>query len=216
MIFKNRIEAATLLAQRLTEFKGHKNAVVVAVPRGGLPIGYILAKHLNLPLEVVLTKKIGHPLYKEFAIGAVTLTDRILTPDILNVSEEYIEAETKRIRSVMQQRRDFYYGKKEPMGLKDKTVILVDDGVATGQTLISSIQFIEKQQPSQIIVALPVGLPSTINGLAIMPYVKKTICLETPHDFRAVGQFYKDFDQVSDNEAKEYFIEANLKSKAHS
>ncbi|HKK13004.1 MAG TPA: phosphoribosyltransferase family protein [Flavobacteriaceae bacterium] len=214
MIFNNRTEAANLLIQQLTAYNNAKNAVIAAIPRGGLPIGYILAKELGLPLEVVLTKKIGHPLHKEFAIGAVTLTDRILSEDANDISMEYIEAETKRIRDILKQRQDFYYGKRRPMGFKGKMVIIVDDGVATGQTLKSSIQFIGKQHPSQIIVALPVGPPSTIDKISNMPYVEKTICLITPQNFRAVGQYYMEFNQVSDDEAIRYFTEANKQVKA--
>ena len=210
-MFKNRIEAGEQLANKLLEYKNDKKAIVVTIPRGGLPIGHIIAKKLSLPLEIVLSKKIGHPLHKEFAIGAVTLNDIILSEDARDISNSYIDNETSRIRAILKQRQDMYYGVSTPTNLKDKTVILVDDGVATGQTLISSINLIHQQQPSQIIVALPVGPPSVITKINNMSSVKNTICLLTPSNFQAVGQFYKEFYQVDDSEVIRLLKEANQK-----
>lgn len=199
-MFVNREEAGKLLAKELVDYKNKKDAVIVTIPRGGVPIGYIIAKELKLPLDIVLSKKIGHPLHKEFAIGAVTLNDIILSEAADTVSTEYIEAETTRIRTVLKQRQNWYYGNKTALNLKDKLVILVDDGVATGNTLISSIKLIEKQKPSQIIVGLPVGPPSTIKKIRALPYVNKTICLLTPYYFHSVGEFYETFNPVDDKE----------------
>lgn len=199
-MFVDREQAGNLLAKELKDYKNNKEAVIVAIPRGGVPIGYIISKELKLPLDIILSKKIGHPLHKEFAIGAVTLNDIILSDDASNVSAEYIKAETMRIRTVLKQRQKWYYGNKTPLNLKDKIVILVDDGVATGNTLISSIKFIEQQKPSQIIVALPVGPPSTIKKIRELPSVNKTICLLTPYYFQAVGEFYEEFNPVEDEE----------------
>lgn len=210
-MFKNRIEAGEQLANKLLEYKNDKKAIVVTIPRGGLPIGHIIAKKLSLPLEIVLSKKIGHPLHKEFAIGAVTLNDILLSEDARDISNSYIDNETSRIRAILKQRQDMYYGVSTPTNLKDKTVILVDDGVATGQTLISSINLIHQQQPSQIIVALPVGPPSVITKINNMSSVKNTICLLTPSNFQAVGQFYKEFYQVDDSEVIRLLKEANQK-----
>lgn len=208
-MFKDRIEAGEQLTNKLLEFRNNKNAIVVAIPRGGLPIGHIIAKKLNLPLEIVLSKKIGHPLHKEFAIGAVTLEDIILSDTTEKVSNNYITEEASKIRAVLKQRQDMYYGSSKPINLKGKTVILVDDGVATGQTLISSINLIHQQKPSQIIVALPVGPPSVIAKINNMSSVKNTICLLKPVNFLAVGQFYKEFYQVDDSEVIGLFKEAN-------
>jgi predicted phosphoribosyltransferase len=210
-MFKDRIEAGEQLANKLLEYKNNKKAIVVTIPRGGLPIGHIIAKKLSLPLEIVLSKKIGHPLHKEFAIGAVTLNDILLSEDARDISNSYIDNETSRIRAILKQRQDMYYGSSTPTSLKDKTVILVDDGVATGQTLISSINLIHQQQPSQIIVALPVGPPSVITKINNMSSVKNTICLLTPSNFQAVGQFYKEFYQVDDSEVIRLLKEANQK-----
>jgi len=208
-MFKDRTDAGLLLVEKLSNYHNNKDAVVVTIPRGGIPLGYVISKGLHLPLEIVLSKKIGHPLHKEFAIGAVTLTDRILSDAANDVSRMYIEAETSRIRTILKERQDGYYDKRKPISFKNKIVIVVDDGVATGNTLMSSIKLIEKQKPSQIIVALPVGPPSVIEKIKKLPYVNDTICLLVPENFRAVGQFYKNFDQVKDNEVVTLLDKAN-------
>ena len=208
-MFKDRTDAGLLLAKELSHYHNNKDAVVVTIPRGGIPIGYVISKELHLPLDIVLSKKIGHPLHKEFAIGAVTLNDRILTDAANRVSHMYIEEETNRIRTILKERRDGYYETRKPISFKNKIVIVVDDGVATGNTLISSIKLIEKQKPSQIIVALPVGPPSVIEKIKNIPYVNDTICLLVPANFHAVGQFYKKFDQVNDNEVVRLLKKAN-------
>ena len=208
-MFKDRTDAGLLLVKKLSNYHNNKDAVVVTIPRGGIPLGYVISKGLHLPLELVLSKKIGHPLHKEFAIGAVTLTDRILSDAANDISRIYIEEETIRIRTILKERQDGYYDTRKPISFKNKIVIVVDDGVATGNTLMSSIKLIEKQKPSQIIVALPVGPPSVIEKIKNIPYVNDTICLLVPENFRAVGQFYKNFDQVKDNEVVTLLDKAN-------
>ena len=208
-MFRNRTEAGILLADKLKNYKYNKDAIIVTIPRGGVPIGYAMATRLHLPLEIVLSKKIGHPLHKEFAIGAVTLHDRILSPDSDSILKEYLDRETKKIRDLLQWRHDTYYGSHAPISLKNKIIILVDDGVATGQSLISCIKLIEKQNPAKIIIALPVGPPSVINKINNIPSVNQTICLLTPSDFYSVGQFYNEFDQVDDDEVVELLNKAN-------
>jgi len=208
-MFKDRTDAGLLLVKKLSNYHNNKDAVVVTIPRGGIPLGYVIAKGLHLPLELVLSKKIGHPLHKEFAIGAVTLTDRILSDAANDISRMYIEEETSRIRTILKERQDGYYDTRKPISFKNKIVIVVDDGVATGNTLMSSIKLIEKQKPSQIIVALPVGPPSVIEKIKNIPYVNETICLLVPENFRAVGQFYKNFDPIKDNEVVTLLEKAN-------
>ena len=201
MVFKDRIEAAHLLADKLKACKD-KNAIVLAIPRGGVPMGYVIAKQLHLPLEVVLSKKIGHPLHKEFAIGAVTLKSLVLSDAAKEVSKSYVEEETKRIRTLLTNRYQDYYGDKPPLKLKDKILIIVDDGIATGNTIISTIEMLHEEQPKKIVVAIPVSSQSALQKLKKTPFIDKVICLSTPVNFRAVGQFYKNFDQVDDAEVK--------------
>ena len=198
-MFKDRIDAGTQLAEKLLKYKNEK-VVVVAVPRGGLSIGAIVAKALEASLDVSLTKKIGHPYHKEYAIGAVSLEDTVL-PNAQGVSQEYITEETKRIREKLRQRHDQYYKKRSPQNLKDKTVIIVDDGVATGNTLLASVALISKQNPTKIIVAIPVASRSALDKIKSTGKVDEIVCLEVPNNFQAVGQFYEEFEQVTDEEA---------------
>ncbi len=209
-MFLNRTEAGLLLTDELERYKNNKDVIIVAIPRGGVPLGYVMAKKLNLALEIALSKKIGHPFHKEYAIGAVTLKNRILSDAAAEVSKIYIDEETGEIRELLNQRYTSYYGNKIPLNLSDKIIIIVDDGVATGNTLISSIQLIHQQQPKQIIVALPVAPPSALKKIKALPFVNKVICLLIPNNFQAVGQFYQEFNQVDDNEVIQLLKEANL------
>ncbi|MEN8123748.1 MAG: phosphoribosyltransferase family protein [Bacteroidota bacterium] len=208
-MFTNREDTGSLLAEKLLKFSNKKDAVVVAIPRGGVPVGYVIAKRLNLPLEIVLSKKIGHPHHKEYAIGAVTLKSRILSDAANDVSKIYLEEETERIRGILKQRFKWYYENRVPIKLKDLIVIIVDDGVATGNTLISSIKLIQQEQPLQIIVALPVAPPSALKKIKELPSVTDTICLLAPKNFHAVGQFYEEFYQVNDEVVIQLLKEAN-------
>lgn len=209
MIFKNREEAGTLLAEKLEEYK-NQEAVVLAIPRGGVPLAFIIAEKLNLPLEIVLSKKLGHPLHKEFAIGAVTLKSRILNEAAEEVSSGYIEEETQRIRELLQKRYKEYFGDKDEMQLKDKILILVDDGIATGSTILSTIKMLFDERPRKIVVAIPVAPSDAIKKLESSPYIDEIICLTVPVRFGAVGQFYEDFDQVDDSEVNQLLKKANL------
>ena len=201
-MYKDRIEAGNILATKLKDYS-KTNAVILAIPRGGIPLGYIISEKLNLPLEVVLSKKIGHPLHKEFAIGAVTLNSSILSDAAADISPKYIEEETKNIRSLLKKRYNDYYGDRERLKLKDRTLILVDDGIATGNTMLSIIKMLHDEQPKKIVVAIPVAPFDSIKKLQASPYVDEVICPLIPDYFQAVGQFYQNFDQVSDIEVKQ-------------
>lgn len=208
-MYRNREEAGKLLANKLTNYKDNKEAVIVAIPRGGVPVGFEIANKLNVPLEIVLSKKIGHPLNKEYAIGAVTLENNILSDGAKEVSPVYIYDETEQVRALLKQRHQLYYGDKKPWSLKDKIVILVDDGIATGNTIISCIQLLQLQKPSKIVVALPVAPNSALRKIREIPEVNEVICLSAPVNFQAVGQFYEDFDQVNDHEVVALLKKAN-------
>ena len=201
MIFKDRIVAGDLLAERLEVYK-KDNAIVMAIPRGGVPIGYVIAKKLHLPLEVVLSKKITHPLHKEYAIGAVTLNGLVLSDAALEVPKSYIEEETKNIRTLLAARYQDYYGKKEPLQLKDRVLIIVDDGIATGNTILSTLEMLYEEKPKKIVVAIPVASPNALLKLKNSAFIDEVICLSAPAGFRAVSQFYQNFDQVDDLEVR--------------
>ncbi len=211
-MFKNRTDAGIQLAKKLVKFK-NENIVVLAIPKGGLPLGAIIAKTLNAPLDVVLTKKIGHPFQKEYAIGAVSLEDIILTEDKA-ITKSYIDKETARIREKLKEQYDQYYKDRPPESLKDKTIIIVDDGIATGNTLMATIKLVSKQTPTKVIVAIPVAPSTAIHRLENNPDVSKVICLLVPNNFQAVGQFYEEFHQVSSQEAIQLLIEANAPTKS--
>jgi predicted phosphoribosyltransferase len=208
-MFTNREEAGKLLANKLMDYKDNDHVVILAIPRGGVPIGYELAKKLHAPLDVVLSKKIGHPFNREYAIGAVTSKSIILSDAASEVSKAYIDNETEQIRDLLKKRYESYHGDNEPIELNNKTVILVDDGVATGNTLISCVQLIASENPSKIIVALPVAPPSALKKIKEMPEVNEAICLSTPVNFQAVGQFYEAFSQVNDKEVIALLKKAN-------
>lgn len=192
-MFKDRIEAAHLLAQKLQKYKN--NSVVVALPRGGVPLGYVIAEELGVPLDIILSKKIGYPFNKEFAIGSVSLQGRIINEDI-PVSKEYIEEETALIRKSLKEKYKLYMGNKAPVNLKHKNVIIVDDGIATGNTMLLTIELIRKNEPEKIIVATPVAPPESIQK--IVEEVDEVVCLSMPEFFIGVSQFYENFEQVND------------------
>ncbi|MBQ4819680.1 phosphoribosyltransferase [Aquimarina sp. MMG016] len=206
-MFKDRTDAGIQLAEKLIHFKDY-DTVVIAIPRGGLPLAAIVAKTLEAPLDVALTKKIGHPHNKEYAIGAISLDSRILSSPI-EASEAYIEKETNRIRHVLSKRRDQYYKNSEPQDVKGKTVIIIDDGIATGNTILATIELVYKKDPSRIVVAIPVAPPSALEKLNISPYVDEVVYLEAPYNFQAVGQFYDQFHTVTDEMAIRILEECN-------
>ncbi|WP_372794630.1 phosphoribosyltransferase [Lutibacter sp.] len=209
-MFKDRNEAGYLLASKLEKYS-NTNAAILAIPRGGVPIGFIIAQALNLPLEVVLSKKIGHPFHKEYAIGAVTLKSRILSDAAKEVSNSYIEEETIRIRELLKKRSKEYHGEKKALKLKDKILIIVDDGIATGNTILSTIEMLNDEKPNKIIVAIPVAPPSALKKLQDSDFIDEVICLSTPFNFQAVGQFYENFNQVDDKEVIQLLKNATTK-----
>ena len=202
-MFRNRTEAGYLLAGELLKYKGEP-LVVMAIPRGGLPLGAIVADALQAPLEVALTKKIGHPFNREYAIGAVSRNQVVLSkPE--GISQSYIASETIRLRKKLEERHRLFHRKKNPVPLKGKQVIIIDDGIATGNTLRVTIALISVESPAKIIVAIPVAPPEAVERLRDMAEVAEVICLNTPRNFHAVGQFYEDFAAVSDEEALAIF-----------
>lgn len=200
-MFKDRIEAGMLLAQKLKQYK-NTEAIVLAIPKGGVPIGYVVAKQLHLALEIVLSKKIPHPIDKEFAIGAVTLKSRILSDAASEVSSNYIEEKTLKLRKSLSEQYQKFYGKKTPLELKEKVLIVIDDGIATGNTILSAIEMLHKENPKKIVVAIPVSSQSAMQALENAAIIDEVICLSVPNIFRAVGQFYENFDQVEEAEVK--------------
>lgn len=196
MIFQDRTDAARQLAEKLKPFK-NETGVLLAIPRGGVPIAYEIAKELGWPMDLMMIKKLGHPKHKEYAIGAVSLYDRIVIPHP-DVPQSYIESETGEIRSRLMRMRQKFMQDKPPAEVRGKTVILVDDGIATGNTVLGAVEILKKQQPAKIIVAAPVASHGAIRKLSAR--ADEVIIVAVPEEFYGVGQFYFDFTQVSDDE----------------
>ncbi len=205
-MYRDRQDAAHQLVPLLQDYKNQDDVIILAVPRGALEIGVILAQELQAPLDVIFVKKIGAPGNPELAIGAVSMNHMKIASEYQQYTD-YIDEQVKEIRKTIKERTLKYRGDAPTLDLKDKVVIITDDGVATGKTLIAAIDMVKKHNPKKIIVAIPVGPYDTIEKIKKM--VDKVICLETPVSFMAVGQFYKRFPQVEDETAIELLKKAN-------
>ncbi len=179
----NREEAADLLAHQLEKYK-NQDGVVLAIPRGGVPVAAPIARYLNMPLDLVLVKKIGHPANPEFAIGSVSL-DTITIDSTINVPETYVKAEAERVRDKLKGKYKLFMGDRAPLALHGKVVIIVDDGIATGKTLEATIELVKANQPAKIIVAVPVAPLAVIKK--VEQEVDEVVCLLSPPSFQAVG-----------------------------
>jgi putative phosphoribosyl transferase len=199
--FSNRIEAGRRLAESLKEFAGD-GGVVLAIPRGGVVLGYEIAQKLHLELDVIVPRKLGAPNNPELAIGAVAEDGTAILDDnlvaYLGVNEEYIQQESERQKLEIKRRLKLYRQGAPPLSIKGRNVIVVDDGIATGSTMKAALASLRKQGVKKIVVSVPVGPPSTISELGRM--ADKVVCLYMPEYFEAIGQFYVDFSQTSDEE----------------
>ncbi len=212
-LFANRTAAGEQLAAAI---KNSANAVVLAVPRGGVVVGFEVAYALNIPLDVIITKKIGAPGNPELAIGAVGedgtyLLDKSLV-GMPNVPQSYIEAEAERQTAEIKRRLKTYRGDMPSPEIKDRNVILVDDGVATGSTLKVALRLLRKRGAKTVTVAVPVGPQDAIREL--QKEADFVVCLFTPESFYAIGQFYEDFEQTIDEEVIELLERCRKKVQA--
>jgi len=210
MKFKNRQEAGRQLALRLHQYAGCENVIVLGVPRGGIPVAFEVATSLRVPLDIFVLRKLGVPGHEELAFGAIGSGGiRVLNRDVidnLSVSEVEIAAVTKSEQAELQRRERRYRGDRPPLSLAKRTVILVDDGIATGASLRAAIHGIRKMRPAAIVVATPVAPRLTCNLLR--QDVDELVCVEVPEPFYGVGQFYQDFSQVSDEEVIQFLQHA--------
>ncbi|MCD6025973.1 MAG: phosphoribosyl transferase [Solimicrobium sp.] len=198
--FSDRREAGQTLAKRLSYLAGTPNLIVLALPRGGLPIGVEVARALEAPLDIFLVRKLGAPTHKEFAIGALAENGvRFINHQAVNelgLSETCIEQITTEEEQELQRRRRLYRGHNLPPEVSGRTVIIVDDGLATGATMKVAVKALRNQHPKKIVAAVPVGAVDTCEELKQL--VDELVCLETPEPFRAVGLWYQYFPQLSD------------------
>ncbi len=213
IIFKDRVNAAKKLAEKLLWLK-KETPIILAIPRGGVVIGDIISSILGCKLDIIVSRKIGSPDNPELALGAV-MHDGSYFPNIeitrmLNVPENYIEEEITRQRKEIDRRLIKFRGSME-YDLSGKTVVIVDDGIATGATMFVAAQWVKKQKPKKLVIAIPVGPQETITKLNQI--ADEVIVLQSPYIFIAVGEFYQEFDQFSDSEVREIMSKHGYKLK---
>lgn len=200
MRFRDRTDAGIRLANALAKDQG-EDLIIYALPRGGVPLGVEIAKRLNAPLDLLITKKIGHPRNPEYAIGAITEDgDPVCNQEEVEwVDRQWLEEETARMRLEIKRRREKYFGDIVQHPIEGKTVIIVDDGIATGYTMFASINEIKKRKPGKIVVAIPVTPEDIANKLRAIVDDLVSVQID-PFYLGAVGAYYDDFSQVEDEE----------------
>ncbi|HSV58776.1 MAG TPA: phosphoribosyltransferase [Variovorax sp.] len=201
MKFEDRQQAGVRLAQALTGWRGRPDLIVLALPRGGVPVAAEVAKALGAPLDVLVVRKLGYPGQEEFAMGAIASGGVRVMSDIDGawpVSDRAVEAAVQREQAELARREKAYRGARPPPLIKDQVVILVDDGLATGATMRAAVQSVRAGQPARILVAVPVASRDAAASLSAL--ADEVVCLQTPEPFHAVGLWYLDFDQTSDEE----------------
>lgn len=210
MRFKNRVQAGQLLAEKLQAYASCPNGIVLGLPRGGVPVAFEVAIALHLPLDICLVRKLGTPGHPELAMGAIALGGvRILNQDVIrlrHISEVAIEKVTAQEQAELDRRNHLYRGDRPIPDLRNRTVILVDDGIATGATLRAAIALVKQQQPAHIVVAAPVASPLVCQQF--QETVDKVVCVSMPDDLYAIGLWYEHFNQTSDEEVQMLLAQA--------
>ncbi|HEX5080645.1 MAG TPA: phosphoribosyltransferase [Blastocatellia bacterium] len=213
MRFKNRTEAGRVLAERLSAYANRPNTsdtLVLGLPRGGVPVAYEVATALNAPLDVFVVRKLGVPGHEELAMGAIaTGGGRSLNPDVieyLRIPEEVVDEAAEREERELERRERLYRDHRPPHSPRDRVTILVDDGLATGATMSAAAIAVRQQQPASLVVAVPVASIQTCDDLRSL--ADEVICLYTPEPFYAVGLWYEDFSQTTDDEVRDLLARA--------
>src|SRR5882672_5014278 len=213
--FLKRTEAGRLLAGKLDKYAGRKDVIVLGLPRGGVPVANEVAKRLRAPLDVFIVRKLGVRGFEELAAGAISSGGvRVLNEDVVRAipyASEAIEAVTARETAELQRREQIYREGRPAPELRDKIAILVDDGLATGATMRAAVKALRQRGVAKIVVAVPVGPPDTCHE--IEEQADETICLSTPEFFQAVGQYYEDFSQTTDEDVRELLGRAAQEQK---
>lgn len=209
-IFSNRAEAGRRLAEKLEKFAGHADVTVLGLPRGGVPVAYEVARALRVPLDVFIVRKLGVPGFEELAAGAIASGGvRVLNEDVVRAlpnANEIIEAVTAKEVAELERREQRYRGGRLAPELRDRVVILVDDGLATGATMRAAVKALRQRGVKKIVVSVPVGPPETCREIA--EEADEIVCAITPEFFHAVGQYYEDFSQTTDEEVRELLASA--------
>src|SRR5437870_5579188 len=202
MIYKDRIDAGRQLATRLSNYTNRHDVLILALPRGGVPVAYEVARALHAPLDIFLVRKLGVPGHEELAMGAIASGGiRVLNEDLvraLRIPAEVIDAVAAEEQQELKRRERAYRGDRPTPQVRGKTVILIDDGLATGSTMRAAVAALRQQGPARIVVAVPVGAPETC--AEFQEEADESICARTPEPFYAVGLWYSDFSQTTDEE----------------
>lgn len=203
--YRDRVEAGEQLAGELLRFSGRDDVVVLALPRGGVPVAHQLARALGLPFDVFVVRKLGVPGHEELAMGAIATGGvRVVNEDVvvpLGIPATVVDSVARSEQIELERREQLYRGRRAPIRLANKIVIIVDDGLATGSTMRAAVKAVREQNPARVIVAAPVGAPSTCADLARES--DEVVCPRTPDPFVAVGLWYRDFAPTSDREVRE-------------
>lgn len=208
--FADRSAAGRFLAEKLTHYRGREDVVVLGLPRGGVPVAYQVAKSLGVPLDVFIVRKLGVPGFEELAAGAIASGGvRVLNQDVVRAlphAEEILEMVTERELIELQRREQLYRDGRPAPELRGRTVILIDDGLATGATMRAAVKALRERGAAKIAVAVPVGPPETCREFE--SEADEVICAAAPEHFHAVGQYYEDFSQTSDEEVRDLLARA--------
>jgi putative phosphoribosyl transferase len=204
-MFRNRQHAGELLASLLSGYRSQPKAIVLALPRGGVPVGAVLARELGLPLDVFPVRKLGAPGQPEFAMGAIAVNGLVVLHQNaianLHVSQSTLDAVIAREHEELLRQEREYRESRPSLILAGKIAILVDDGLATGYTMLAAIRAVREQHPARIVVAVPLAPSETLNLLR--PEAEEVVCAHTPHQLFAIGQFYQDFSQTTDDQVRD-------------
>jgi len=215
--FHDRREAGQLLARQLAPYKDREDVVVLGLPRGGVPVAYEIARDLRVPLDVFVVRKLGVPWQPELAMGAIAgRGTEVLNGDVVTayrIPPHVIRAVAEREAKELQRRVREYRGERPFPDLRDRIVILVDDGLATGSSMRAAVRAVQQEQPREVIVAVPVAAPSTCRDFRV--FVDHIVCLLTPSDFAAVGRWYEDFSQTTDAEVRELLSHDTTRRDSH-
>jgi putative phosphoribosyl transferase len=209
--FADRLDAGRLLADQLAFHKVPDDAVVLALPRGGVPVGFAIAERLHLPLDVVVARKLGVPWQPELAMGAITGPVRVLDEQLieeLDIDNEAVDAIVSREQAEMKRREEICRGASPPLDLRGRFVILVDDGIAMGSTMTAAVRYVQSLNPAAVIIAVPIG--SRESCMRLTREADDLVCLAAPEPFYAVGQWYRDFHPFSDIEVQNLLAESRL------
>ena len=215
-MFQDRREAGRVLAAKLTRYVNHPDVLVLGLPRGGVPVAFEVAEALNAPLDVFVVRKLGVPGQEELAMGAIASGNiRVLNNEVvesLGIPPKLIESVAAAEEREVERREHRYRDDRETVSISGKTVLLVDDGLATGSTMRAAILALRERGPARIVVAVPVAASSTCNEFR--DQADEIVCAETPKPFYAVGQWYEDFSQIADEEVRELLARAAKPSRA--